>query len=44
MRQIRGGKFIVITGAIVLVAGVAYAAIPHGVTGEIGACYGKKGE
>jgi hypothetical protein len=44
MSEIRGGKFIAITGAIVLAAGVATAAIPRSSTGEIAACYGKKGE
>ena len=44
MRQIGGGKIVAIAGAVVLAAGVAYAAIPHSVTGEIAACSGKKGE
>jgi len=46
MRKIEGGKLVVIAGivAAALAAGVAYAAIPHSVTGEIAACYGKKGE
>ena len=46
MRQIGAGKakIIAIAAGVVLAAGVSYAAIPHSVTGRIGACYGKKGD